>query len=73
MEVKVTYTKTISRCYGQCPYFDLDGGPGPVMICTHPETIKKFKKSNDLNDAYIISHPKCDNGFPEKCPLIKDK
>jgi hypothetical protein len=53
----------ISRCYHECPYFINDGGPGPVMVCNHP-------KAED--SGYIIDHPDCDNGFPKKCPLLKN-
>lgn len=52
--------KTITRCFHECPYFDLDGGPGPMMVCTHPDAPDR---------GYIISHPYCDEGFPNKCPL----
>lgn len=62
MEIEVTYTKKISRCYHTCPYFDLEGGPGPIMVCNHP----------DLSDGRgIITHPECDDGFPPKCPLLR--
>jgi len=65
MEIKVKYKKevstTITRCYQDCPYFYLDGGPGPGMACNHPDT----------GDIYIISHPDCDTGFPSGCPLLK--
>jgi hypothetical protein len=54
----------ISRCYHECPYFSLDGGPGPVMYCGHP-----FFEGKGY-DAFIISHPDCDTGFPKKCPLL---
>lgn len=64
MKIKVTKTiaKEISRCYHECPYFIIDGGPGPVMICSHPAA---------ENYGYIISHPECDNGFPSRCPLMR--
>jgi len=64
MKVTRTITKEISKCYHQCPYFELEGGPGPVMVCEHPEA---------ENTGYIISHPECDNGFPKECPLMKEK
>ena len=64
MKIQVTITKEISRCYHECPYFQLDGGPGPVMYCAHP-TFKGY-------EGFIISHPDCDDGFPEKCPLLKE-
>lgn len=54
-------TKDISKCYQECPHFELDGGPGPVMYCGHPDA---------PDSGYIISHPECDTGFPKKCPLI---
>jgi hypothetical protein len=67
MEVIIPAKKvTISRCYHQCPYFSLDGGPGPVMYCGHPALDAK-----NVYDRMIISHPDCDNGFPAKCPLVK--
>lgn len=72
IDVKVSYTKRISRCYNECPYFYLDGGPGPVMACDHPEVKARYEKTKDLGEIYIISHPECDNGFPKKCPLLKD-
>lgn len=50
---------SVLRCYHECPYFDLEGSPSPVMTCTHPEA----------ESPYIISHPACDEGFPSKCPL----
>jgi hypothetical protein len=53
----------IEKCYHECPYFGIEGAPGSVMMCNHPEA----------PDIYIISHPECDNGFPKLCPLIKNK
>jgi hypothetical protein len=61
--------KVIDHCYHQCPYFGIDGGPGPVMCCNHPKVNKLIKKNNDPSPAYIISHPICDIGFPELCPI----
>jgi len=61
--MKVTLTKNIERCYHECPYFELDGGPSPVMVCDHPKA---------PDSGYIISHPQCMNGFPEKCPLVRE-
>jgi len=60
--------KKISKCYQDCPYFDIDGGPGPVMTCNHPKTIALSDKIG-TEAFYIISHPDCDTGFPKKCPL----
>lgn len=57
----VTLTKVIEHCYHECPHFGLEGGPGPIMVCKHPEA-----EDNGL----IISHPDCDIGYPEKCPLF---
>jgi len=54
----------ISRCYHECPYFGLDGGPGPVMVCNHPSL-------SGWEGMDIISHPECVNGFPKKCPLLR--
>lgn len=64
MTMKVTriITKEISRCYHECPYFNLEGGPGPVMVCGHPEA----------KSPYIVSHPECDTGFPKECPLLME-
>lgn len=56
--------KDIQRCKDECPYFGIDGGPGPVMICKRPDAIRQ---------GYIISHPDCDSGFPRECPLIVGK
>jgi len=55
-------TKEIGRCYQECPHFGLEGGPGPVMVCGHPDAPLT---------GYIISHPDCDRGFPKECPLTK--
>lgn len=60
MKVTKTVSKEIGHCAHECPYFDLDGGPGPVMYCRHPEA---------PDSGYIIHHPECDEGFPSKCPL----
>jgi hypothetical protein len=58
-------TKTISRCV-ECPYFGNDGGgPGQIMICEHPAFVR------GTYEGAIISHPTCDVGFPEKCPLLE--
>lgn len=56
-------TIEITRCYHECPHFQLDGGPGAVMFCGHPFFAGKGY------DAFIISHPDCTTGFPAKCPL----
>lgn len=56
---------TISKCYHECPFFRLDGGPSPVMYCGHPSLVGKGQEA-----AFIISHPDCDTGFPKKCPLV---
>ena len=58
-------TVTISRCFHECPFFRLDGGPGPMMYCGHPSLSGKGQEAQ-----CIISHPDCDTGFPKKCPLI---
>lgn len=62
MKIRVTktITKEITCCYHECPYF-MGGGCGSIMICTHPEA----------ENMYIISHPECDIGFPQECPLIQ--
>lgn len=59
MSDKRRVTIELERCRNQCPYFGIDGGPGPVMVCDHPEA----------PSPYIVSHPECDDGFPEECPL----
>lgn len=60
-------TVEIDRCYHTCPYFTLEGGPGPIMVCSHP-----FWNDKDAYAGCIISHPECDDGFPSLCPLFKD-
>ena len=62
--MKVVYIKEIKYCWRQCPYYGIDGGPGPVMTCEHPEAPQS---------GYIISHPECTEGFPELCPLVKQE
>ena len=57
--MKVIFEKEINRCYSECPYFGVEGGPGPIMVCNHPKA----------DNLYIISHPECDSGFPDQCPL----
>ena len=59
MLVQRTIIKEVNKCYGECLYFGILGG---VTVC-------EFAHAEDL--GYIISHAECDNGFPEKCPLIK--
>jgi hypothetical protein len=56
--------KVIRRCYHECPHFSLDGGPSSVMYCVDPSFAGRGY------DAFIISHPECDEGFPRKCPLL---
>jgi hypothetical protein len=63
-KIIVSFTKEISRCYHECPYFGLDGGPSPTMICNHP--------SFSRYEGCIISHPDCDEGFPKACPLLPE-
>lgn len=68
MKIKVTITKEISRCYHECPHFGLDGGPGAVMVCNHPDgNLPGYPPGYG-----IISHPDCDSGFPKLCPLLRD-
>lgn len=67
MKIKVTIPAReieIDRCYHTCPYFTLDGGPSPCMVCGHPSL-------KDWEGFGIISHPDCDDGFPKDCPLLK--
>lgn len=59
---KVTLTLDVPCCSG-CPCHDIDGGPGPVMVCNHPRA---------PDHGYIISHPECDTGFPQKCPFREE-
>lgn len=61
-----------TRCYHTCPHFSLDGGPSQVMYCAHPKWDDK-RAENYPYTGFIISHPDCDTGFPEKCPLPKEK
>lgn len=61
-------TIEISRCYHECPYFSLDGGPSPTMYCGHP-----FWKDKGAYAGAIIRHPVCDEGFPSACPLVYPK
>ncbi len=70
MEIEVATTKKIKRCYHECPYFSVDGGPSGAMMCLHPKIKKQFEKTQNIAVYYIINHPKCDNGFPKKCPLL---
>ena len=67
MKIKVVRTieVEIESCIHRCPYFELDGGPGPVMACFHPDALAK-----GMEGSYIISHPEGDVGFPAKCPLL---
>ena len=58
--------KEIHRCYHECPYFGLEGGPGPMMVCLHP-TLKGL----GIEHAAIIDHPDCDTGFPKLCPEVR--
>jgi hypothetical protein len=58
--VERTIKKDITRCYHECPFFSTEGGPSPVMVCEHPDA---------PDEGVIISHPKCREGFPDKCPL----
>ncbi len=63
---RVVVETIITHCKDACPYFGVDGGPGPVMCCGHPQLEKEGIRGYD---TCIISHPICDTGFPEKCPL----
>ena len=60
-------TVEITRCYHECPFFGLDGGPSGAMHCDHPSL------ASDYNLGYIISHPDCSTGFPAGCPLVKQE
>jgi hypothetical protein len=60
MKVTVSKTYDIHKCYHTCPYFGMAVG---VMICSHP----------DAKNAYIITYPECDAGFPKECPLLNIK
>jgi hypothetical protein len=65
MKVWRIFETEIDRCYHQCPYFGsgMDG-----MFCEHPAIDQKTPYAN-----MIISHPKCDTGFPTDCPLVVDQ
>ena len=70
MKLKVTIPAKeveIDRCYHTCPHFALDGGPSPTMYCSHP-----YWDDKGAYAGCIISHPQCDNGFPDQCPLLKE-
>jgi hypothetical protein len=70
MKLKVTIPAKeieIERCYHTCPHFRLDGGPSPAMCCSHPYWDDKGPYA-----GFIISHPQCDAGFPDHCPLLKE-
>ncbi|KKK91340.1 hypothetical protein LCGC14_2713960 [marine sediment metagenome] len=71
IEVEYTQKKMISRCYHECPHFSLDGGPSPAMFCGHPDIQRLCEETKNAYAGAIISHPDCDNGFPEKCPFLK--
>ena len=60
MKVTRTITKDITKCYHECPYFGLEGHE---MICEHPYADA---------DGGIITHPDCDKGFPEDCPMMAE-
>lgn len=65
LTIERTQRVTITRCYHECPYFGLEGGPGPVMMCNHPCWADKGTYA-----GAIISHPECDEGFPDRCPEL---
>lgn len=50
-------------CCDECPLRGIDGGPGPVMVCDHPE-------AEDM--GYIISWDEnAENRISKKCPKLK--
>ena len=53
----------IDECYHKCPYFSIDSGNLPTMVCSHPSVDDK---------GYIINQATCHGGFPPKCPLWKE-
>jgi hypothetical protein len=64
MKIKVIIPaseKEIERC-NDCPY---KSNESEIMVCTHPSSNK------NQYIKYIISHPECDTGFPQDCPLLK--
>ncbi len=63
VKVKKIIEKDIEKCFYDCPYLGEDGWPGPVMVCEHPKA---------PDSGYIVGHPACDNGFPVRCPLLKE-
>jgi hypothetical protein len=58
----VTVVTRVTRCMN-CPHKGIDGWPGSVMVCNHPDCPKDTR-------GYIINHPDCDEGFPDRCPLF---
>ena len=50
MKVNATVEQDIDRCYHSCHYFSLEGGPSPIMVCTHPECDTGFPKQCPLRD-----------------------
>ena len=65
--MRVIDGRAFTNCYHSCPYFELDGGPSPMMVCGHPSLAGK-----GIEEAAIISHPDCDKGFPALCPLFQE-
>ena len=56
--------QVIDSCYHACPFFGLDGGPGPVMYCQHP--------SFTDYEGFIINQSNCHGRVPDECPLRKE-
>lgn len=64
LTVSRTITKTITTC-NACPYF-IAANPEEAF-CEHPD----MKKLANPYDA-LIGYPESREGFPDKCPLIKN-
>ena len=65
MKVTKIIEKEINHCWNECPFFETES---ECMVCGHPYFKDKLPYAN-----FIISHPDCDNGFPDECPLITGK
>jgi len=58
---KITLVKS---CRGDCPFSGTDGGPGAVMVCSHPS----FKGY----EGAIITRENSSGRVPYDCPLRYD-
>jgi hypothetical protein len=55
----------VNSCYRGCPFFALDGGPGPIMYCSHPY----WEDKGTYAGFGIITQDNSHNRVPDKCPL----